>query len=104
MWYFVIVHFNWVLAFIIWGLNRWRKGKVKGIYFIAAGSILELFALFFHWMNWYRLEGEPDQIYVWIAPLPLAIIAFSLIIAGIIRLFSVAGGGDLEVANDTDIA
>ena len=57
---------------------------------------MELFALSIHWSSWYRLEGEPDQLYVWIAPIFLAVIAFGLIIAGTLRSFSFAGRDGLK--------
>jgi dolichyl-phosphate-mannose--protein O-mannosyl transferase len=104
MWYFVITYFNWFPAFIIWGINRRLKGKVKGLYFIVIGGILQIFAFFLHWSSWNLLKGEPDQLYVWITPLLLAMIAFGLIIAGTLRSFSLVPRGDLEDMNDTNNA
>ncbi len=103
MWYFALVYFNWVPAVAIWGFNRWRKGRVRGLYFVAIGSILELFAFFVHWRDWYRLRGEPDQLYVWILPLLLSIVAVILIISGAVRSFLTASTGGPGAANDPNI-
>jgi len=94
MWYFVITYFSWSVAFIIWGLNRRRKGKVKGLNFIVAGGVLQIFAFFWHWSSWNRLKGEPDQFYVWATPLLLAMFALGLLIAGTLRSFTSFARGD----------
>ena len=76
---------------------------MKGFYFIVAGSILELLALLLHWKDWYHLTGEPDQLYTWIGPLFMVIIASGMIIAGTIRSFFTTRVPDFEVVDSTNI-
>ncbi|HVO84087.1 MAG TPA: hypothetical protein VMU60_06665 [Syntrophobacteria bacterium] len=103
MWYFAVVYFNWLPAVVIWGFNRWRKGRVKGSYLVATGSALELLALLEHWREWSRLRGRPDQLYVWILPLLLSIVAVIMIVAGAVRSFLPEAAGD-PAADDSNIA
>ena len=94
MWYFALVYFNWVIAIVIWVVNRSRKGKAMGLYPIAVGSALQLIALYIHLRELYKLVGEPDQLYVWIPPLFIAVPAFVLTLWGVFSSFVVVGGAD----------
>ncbi len=85
--YYLILYFNWVPALIIYGINRKRREKVKGIYYILIGTALELISFLIHLRQWTRLRGEPDQLYVWIFPLSISLIGIALIVIGTIRSF-----------------
>ncbi len=86
--YCLFMYFNWVPALIVWWINRKRRDSAKGIYFILAGTALELISFIIHSWQWSRVRGEPDQLYVWIFPLLISAIGIVFILIGTIRSFT----------------
>jgi hypothetical protein len=83
--YFALVYFNWVPALAVLFVQRARNKAVRGYMLITIASLLELGALYLHFSEHVRLEGKPDQLYVWITPLLIALPGGLFALGGVVR-------------------
>ena len=100
--YYILLYFNWIPALIIWGINRKRRDRAKGIYYILIGAALELSSYFIHLMQWNQLRGEPDQLYAWIFPLLISVIGIVLILIGLIRSFKFKNKNEMNLESKNE--
>jgi hypothetical protein len=81
--YVALVYFSWVLGAVVWLLVCCKWGRRSGLALVVTGAVVQLGALWLHVAETRRLQGEPDVLYVWIAPLVMASFGALLWIAGI---------------------
>ena len=87
--YFAIVYYTWIVAIVCWCVvARWFERRRRGWVLILIGAAIQLSAHGLHVMEWRRLAGEPDRLYVWIAPLALALVCVFFWLAGLVRQWS----------------
>ncbi len=75
-----LLFFNWLPAAVVFaGLAFWTR-NTKGLIFLIAAAVLQMLAVALYQFDWKRLEGQPDQLYVWIVPLGMAVLSVVLIV------------------------
>ena len=85
MGYFVAAYFNWVLVVLMFGGISLRTKHMGGAAWIGVGVMLQVWAFVQHLYDWYRLEGRPDRLYVWIFPSFLVLISMGFFIFGMLQ-------------------
>ena len=84
MTYILVVYYSWVLGLAGW-IAAVKRGRPRmGIALIAAAALIQMTAHGIHVLESYRLRGEPDALYTWVAPLLIAIVGSSCWVSGLV--------------------
>lgn len=77
---FGLLFYSWLPAAIVFsGLALWSR-HTKGILLMVVAAGLQMSAIALYQSEWKKLEGQPDQLYVWIVPFGMAVLSIVLIL------------------------
>ena len=93
--YHAIVYYSWIVGAGVWLVIFVKLRRSRGTVFLGVGALVQIGAHILHIAEWRRLRGTPDSLYVWIAPLAIALLGTVIWIAGILR----QNLGDLPTTN-----